>query len=575
MTKRTKLILAVLTGIAVVGGGVAIYKATRTKVSYETKNVSRGAIVEQVSVTGSLTSTQKISLQPEVGGRITSVKVKKGALVKAGDLLVAIASKDIEAKIASQRAAVDSARARLAELVAGATSEELDVSRKAVDSAEAKLEAAIAAKSDAQVSLENANMSDANTKAQADTQLSAKVDAMLSEFDDAVNKANDAVFRLTGELFTNDDHLTFQTSNSSAQNDATQTRLSAKSALEPLADAVNAAKLSRTAAATLSAAIQVNAGLAAVKAHLDADAIVLDYAIGVSSSTLASYKQNVSTAQNSVAGAVQAISAARSALEVQQRSNETSMTSASTAVSNAQAAVRSAGFAIDSAQRAIDQAKSELALRQAGNRPEVIASQRAQVSGAEATLASFAAELSKRRITSPIDGIVTEVPVDPGQTVSPGQVVAVVQSKGAFEIVTNISEIDIGRVKVGDQTTITLDAFPRTETWTGKVIRIDPAEKIVEGVIFYQTTVVFDIEDERLRSGMTANLAIETARREDVLIVPIRALRERDNKTYVQVLVAGDPVEKQIMVGIESNSDAEVISGLAEGEAVVVTETKK
>jgi HlyD family secretion protein len=302
--------------------------------------------------------------------------------------------------------------------------------------------------------------------------------------------------------------------------------------------------------------------LADVKAHLEADRTVLGYATSLSASTLATYQANVSTALASLDAALQSLSADKSSVELQVRLNDAEIAAANSALSSAE-------FAVDAAENALAQAKADLALKQSGNRPEVIAAQRANVAAQEATLAGLLADLAKRSIVAPLDSVVTDVAVSVGETAQPGMTVIELNAHGTFEIVANISEVDIANIAVGQPVRITLDAFPTTEAWTGKVAFIDPAEKVLEGVIFYETKVVFDQEDARIRSGMTANLEIETARREDALRVPIRALSEKLGKTYADKLVDGAPVETEISVGIEDDEFAEMLSGLAEGDQVV------
>ena len=128
---------------------------------------------------------------------------------------------------------------------------------------------------------------------------------------------------------------------------------------------------------------------------------------------------------------------------------------------------------------------------------------------------------------------------------------------------------------VGQKVDITLDAFPRSEHWTGTVSKIFPAEKVVEGVIFYETKVVFDNEDPRLKSGMTANLAIEVDRAENVLVVPLRALIQREGEDYIRILENEEPVERPVSIGAENSTHAELISGAEEGELVIVADNTK
>ncbi|HTM68067.1 MAG TPA: efflux RND transporter periplasmic adaptor subunit [Candidatus Binatia bacterium] len=555
---------------------VAFVVASRNKPPvYETERIERGTVVEEVSVTGSLSPSSKISLEPEVSGRIVKLRVDEGSVVKAGDVMAEIDSRDLNAKIASQRASLDSAKARLAELVAGTTPEEIALAETAVATAQTKLEASVAAKADAETALVNAKANYANVVAKAGTVMDAKVDDLLLDFDKAVTDAKDAFERLTGPMFTNDDHLTFSTTNFAAETAAVNTRGEARAKIVELQSAVDAAKSAGTGAAAVGSYAAVIADLDAVKNHLEADREVLKYANGLSSTTLSTYQQNVSTAITTNDADVSSLASDKAAIDLQQRLNDADITSATIAVSSAQASLTSATFAVTSAQNALAQAKADLALKKTGNRPEVIAAQRARVEVEQAALSGLLTELSKRRIVSPIDGTVTEVNIEVGETVQPGKTAIAVQAKGNFQIVTNISEIDIGKVKVGDPVHITLDAFPRTETWTGKVSDIHPAEKIVEGVIFYETTVLFDTEDPRLRSGMTANLTIETDRAENVLRVPLRALTELRGKFTVRVLEGGKPVEREVTIGLENTDHAEAKSGLAEGDLVIVAEKKQ
>jgi HlyD family secretion protein len=569
MKRKTRIIL--IAGAVIVAGGTAFAMFSRPKIRYETDVVTRGTIVDEVSVTGSVAPKDKIALEPEVSAKIADIAVSVGSEVKSGDVLVRLDARDLAAKIDGQRAAVDSARARLAELVAGATTEDVAVSEKGVEAAMSKADAAMAAQVDAKVSLENAEKSLVNTQAKADAQMTGKTADLFADYDDAVTKATDAVFHLSDGLFTSDDHLTFTTTSSQSENDARATRLLAKSALGPLASAVADAKAAGTPAAALAAYQAVSTDLAVVKGHLDADANVLDYALGVPSATLSTYRQNVSTGQTNLTLASQGVVTSKSALDLQMRLNDADVTAAQIAVSNAKAAVTASKFAVDSAQKALEQAKAELAYKRSGSRPEVVAAQRAQVATQEAALASLQAELSKRSIVAPADGVITDVAVKKGETARPGAPIVSMNAVGKFEIISNISEVDIAKIKVGQDVHVTLDAFPTSEKWTGKVERIDPAEKVVEGVIFYETRVLFDQDDPRLKSGMTANLDIDVGRKDGVLLVPLRALQQKPGRTFVQVLKDGKPVERDIVVGIENNAHVEAISGISEGETVVVS----
>jgi HlyD family secretion protein len=574
MLKFSKKIAFIIIAIAVVAG-VAGYLALRgPQTVYETDVVSRGSVVETISVTGSIAPGSKISLQPEASGRVAKILVAEGDHVQAGDALIKIDSRDIETRISSQRAVLASAQAQLREFLAGATAEDLRVSESAVETASAQLAAAEAAKIDAEIAKTNAQRNLENTQAKGATLIESKISTLLLDFDDAVTASSDAVNRLSMPLFTTTDQLSFSSSNSQAESDAVSSRRLAKDALAPLAAAAASARSVGTLAAVKDSYAIIQAKLQVVKAHIDAAAAVLNYSLGLSSTTLATYQLNINTAQNTLNTIISTLSTDRSSLDLQQRLNASDETAASIALANSETALNAAASSIETSLRAKAQAQAAYDLKKIGTRPETIDVQRARVAAESAALDGLLNELTKRTVIAPIEAVVTDIAVELGETVTQNQVVITLNSKGAFEILSNISEVDIARVTVGDPVTITLDAFSTGEKWTGKVITIQPAEKVVEGVIFYETKIVFDQEDPRLKSGMTANLDIEVARHDGVLRIPLRALKENGRK-YVQVLVNGVPAEKDVAVGLESNDFVEITSGLTEGETVVIAANGK
>lgn len=111
MKKSLKVILS-LAVVAVVGGAI-IWKMANKPVDYETETIARGTVIAEVSVTGSLQPAERVNLEPETSGRVVTISVKEGDLVKAGDTLIALDTRDLQSRLASQRAALAAARAQL------------------------------------------------------------------------------------------------------------------------------------------------------------------------------------------------------------------------------------------------------------------------------------------------------------------------------------------------------------------------------------------------------------------------------------------------------------------------------
>jgi multidrug efflux pump subunit AcrA (membrane-fusion protein) len=197
--------------------------------------------------------------------------------------------------------------------------------------------------------------------------------------------------------------------------------------------------------------------------------------------------------------------------------------------------------------------------------------QLAKVDQSRAKVLSVQAQLNKRVIVAPFDGLVTKQDAKVGQIATAGTVLSGVISKGNLEVEAYVPEVHIGKLMVGNTVEITFDAFPG-EKFSGQIIMIDPAETIVGGVPNYEIKVVINQTDSRLRSGLTANLLVQTAKKENVVMVPRFALDEKDGKTFVTKLENGQAVLTPIEIGlIGTDGMVEIVSGLTAGDKVTVS----
>ncbi len=179
----------------------------------------------------------------------------------------------------------------------------------------------------------------------------------------------------------------------------------------------------------------------------------------------------------------------------------------------------------------------------------------AQIKSSEASLTQSKASLNQANvnlgytvITSPIDGIVISRNVDPGQTVASSMnaptlfVIAADLTK--MQVVANIDESDVGRMRPGQVVSFRVDAYP-TDTFTGAVeqVRLQPA--VVQNVVVYSTVIAVPNPQLKLKPGMTATVGIEIARRDNVLRVPTAAVRFRPTEPMFAVLNQPVPPELQ------------------------------
>lgn len=154
----------------------------------------------------------------------------------------------------------------------------------------------------------------------------------------------------------------------------------------------------------------------------------------------------------------------------------------------------------------------------------------AQVKIREAVLENAKVNLSRCTIYSPIDGVVISRNVDVGQTVAASlqapTLFQIANDLSRMQINANVAEADIGSVEVGQDVEFTVDAYPY-RVFHGKVKQVRNSAVIVQNVVTYDTVIEVSNPDLKLKPGMTANVSIITARRENVLKIPNAALRFR------------------------------------------------
>ena len=197
----------------------------------------------------------------------------------------------------------------------------------------------------------------------------------------------------------------------------------------------------------------------------------------------------------------------------------------------------------------------------------------AQVKQAELNLEAAKQRLKDAVLTSPITGTVSELNVKVGEQVGGGALgpAAVVADLSSFHIDVGIDENSVGALKEEQPVVITVDALP-DQTLTGRVDYIAPTATDTNGVVTYKVIIGLDKTDQPVRGGMSANTDVITEVRDNALIVPNWTIRidRQTGKSYVYVQ-RGDKVEEiEIATGLRNANESEVVSGLNEGEVLVV-----
>jgi len=197
----------------------------------------------------------------------------------------------------------------------------------------------------------------------------------------------------------------------------------------------------------------------------------------------------------------------------------------------------------------------------------------ADVARAKAALADAQVQLSYATITASIDGVIGSVSTQEGETVAAGlsaPTFVTIIDLGRLQVDTFVDEVDIGKVAPGQTATFTVDSFPSRE-FAGKVVAVYPKAVIQENVVNYDVVVeITDAYDGLLRPEMTASVTIFLEARENVLAVPAKAVRRERGKSVVYVLAEGRAHAREIKVGWKDSQWVEILSGLEEGETVLL-----
>jgi HlyD family secretion protein len=178
-------------------------------------------------------------------------------------------------------------------------------------------------------------------------------------------------------------------------------------------------------------------------------------------------------------------------------------------------------------------------------------------------------------IISPISGILGKLDLTEGETATMGVEVASVISDKKFQIEVYVPEVDVAKVKVGNPAEVTLDAYGSDTTFNASVISLDKGETIVGGVTAYKAIIEFTDNDERIMSGMTANVDIKGEIKAQVVAVPQRAIISDDGKKFLDILKDEEVVRVEVKTGFKgSDGYVEIIDGLSAGEKILFSVSK-
>ncbi len=517
-------IAASLIALLIIGGGYWSYQkvfGATTVTKYVLGQVEKGNIVATVSGTGQVSGSNQIDVTSKVSGEVTQVRVTSGQEIAAGTVLVTLDSTDALKNVRDAQISLESTKLAIAK--AEAAGQSTDDLRKNYLSALATLPKLYTdiypIYSELEDILFNNNVSNSN-----ETNIQYYVDIV----NNYSSKTDPLTYTTKSDLATLRDLYN--------QTFADYKKIDKNSSGQDIEDVITESyNLTKQTNDLIKTTLDT---VTAVK-----DKLLQDNTSLRNGATINSQFTTLTAEANTTNDYLQTLASLESTIKSLHQSDTNS---------------------------AFDLESQALTLRQREN----------ALADAQETLAEY-------YVRAPFDGVVGKISVNKYDNAGNGtSLVTLITKKKVAQI--SLNEVDISKIKVGQKATLTFDALPDLSI-TGEVSQADLVGTVSQGVVTYSVKITFDTDDDRVKSGMSVSANIITNSKTDVLLVPISAVKTSGGESYVErfnpalneasstaaqgVESNQTPIRQTVVTGLSNDTSTEIISGLIEGEQIIVRTT--
>jgi HlyD family secretion protein len=528
---RGHTVLTVIIGIAIVGGGYALYRMTASTSAssrYVLGAVTRGTLVSSLSATGQVSASNQVDIHPKSSGQITAVYAKVGKSVREGAVLATLDPGDAGTTVRDAQLNLESAQLALQKI-------------QQPDNAAATL---------------SAN----NALASAQTSVN---EAYADSFTTVSNAYLDLPTVVTGldDILNNDTHSPYMS----------DTRMAVYAGGETIDE-------KRLVTNHFYAAR--DAYQAALNQFHNTERTTSTEGLSSLLTTTQNATQGLSDVLHETDTLIQRLNDAGAPKDETSKDTATLSTYATT-LDNTIAKLRSGSDAIASAKRALTEKQQAEKDVTKGADSADLRSAEINVEERQNALQTAQNELAKYTVRAPFSGIIAASDAHVGDDAGASTVIATIITTQKIAAVT-LNEVDVVKVQEGQKATLTFDALPDL-TLTGKVLQVNGVGTATQGVVSYAVQIGFDTGDDKVKPGMSVSASIITQSRPDTLIVLSGAVHTTGGSPTVQMLdnpsaPAADgsvsspsaPRSVPVEVGLSNDTQTEILSGLAEGDQVVV-----
>jgi HlyD family secretion protein len=589
------VVLALVVVCAVAGMLIRNAMSTAAQVAatsgWKTETVQTGPIDASVSATGNIEPRAQAELRFATNGTVTEVLVAPGDKVVAGQPLARVDDADLKLNLDKAQADLKQAQADRADLMDGATPQEIAEAQARIVQAQAQYQQTAGSVTSSDIAAARARLDAAR----------ATLAAIQAGHTDA-RDAEQAVQQAQTKLQSQRDQLSAAKTNAQLQmeqrvNDLTRAQSSYSTAKQ------NWAYVQETGRDPLNVTVDAKTGktvhqkvgdqqrqqyydalVQAETAMHNAEAAVTQAQVEYDNARQ-SEATGVQLAEQDVASAQSKLDALRAGGGNKQRASaQAEVASAQAELNRLTGANRSGN--LDSAKAGVTIAQQELEKLMADPSTSDLARAEAAVVSAEVAVKQAQRALDQATLKAPFPATVARVGLRVGESASGSSTgagtndgVVVLADLSSFHIDVPVDELDVAQIAAGQSVRIALDALLDTEL-TGKVTNVEPlATRTDRGTNTYKVTVEIDSTATTLRSGMTATAQIVTQRKPAVVLVPRRAVQSDGGESYVLIPKDGPPdlqnrrpasERRNITIGLSNGEFVEITSGLQAGEQVLV-----
>jgi len=586
MRRKLTALFAIL--LLVVGGYYLQQKLNKpeNELRYLSEEVKKGILVNSINGTGQINTSNQVDIKSKVSGDVVAVKVASGDQVKKDDVLIQIDSREAARSVAEASASLEVAQLDLEELLSPADPDTLLQAKYALADAEDDL---VKLKLSHKKELEQ-NVDDKET---AENNLEKAYEDAYNEVADAFLDLPDIMTGIYSIIFSNGIVDSGANTNGSSNKSAFINSINSND-WEERTEMENYLLSSENKYRAIKTDYDHNASdfreVSRISSREDIEEILnqtletvrdmadllkketnaVDYWINYRTTNDLEVFSIVSGYQSSLGSYTSTINSQISGLLSSINSIDNYKKTIISLDNDLEEMLVNQPLEIAKSERTIDEKKSSLADLEAGADEITIKNKQISVQQKVNSLIKTQQTYSDYFVKAPFDGVIVGMEIAVGDNLSSGGTITTLITEQMIAEIT-LNEIDVANVKVGQKVNLEFDAVEEISI-TGQIVDVDVIGTVTQGIVSYNVKIAFDVEDERVKPGMSVSASIILETKPNVLLVPFSAIKNDRSGDYVETLVEGKPERRNVTKGSSNDTMVEIIDGLTEGE-VVITQT--